>query len=98
MKGQVSIWVIMLFSRVIRENCGNILWISTCHHMALQNDKQKQYIYLKKQIVSNFKNRFTKSTIGIKYSKPVGYFVVHIGVRVQKYPRPSSPGQFFFYF
>lgn len=73
--------------------CG--LVSATIWHFRMTN-RNNAYTLLKKQIVSNFKNRFIKSTLGIKYRKPAGYFVVHIAIQVQKYLRPSSPGQFFF--
>lgn len=75
MKGQVSIWVIILFSRAIRENHGNILWISICHHMALQNDKQKQYIYFVKEAnCKQFKRLFYKTSLWYSIQGTCGIF------------------------
>lgn len=58
--------------------CG--LVSATIWHFKMTN-RNNVYTLLKKQMVSNFINGFTKSTLSIKYRKPVGYFVVCIAVK-----------------
>lgn len=72
--------------------CG--LVSATIWHFKMTN-RNNTYTLLKKQIVSNLKDCFTKPPFGIKHRKPVRYFVVHTGVQVQKDP---NPGILFYFF
>lgn len=72
--------------------CG--LVSATIWHFKMTN-RNNTYTLLKKQTVSNLKDCFTKPAFGIQYREPVGYFVVHISVQVQK---DSNPGFFLLFF